>query len=425
MVTYDMNQLLSWKEAAVSAGTGNLGLYFVDIDETRNRVELGVKDAQEGESFVAMLQGTGVPSDAIAFELGSPPGFRTTLNDRFRPVRGGFQHRWDIDTVYTGTISFTTMRGVDLGFVTASHSTHDPFELDGAWQYQALYGSGNKIGYEAYDFEDNPQCILNSQGCRFSDAAFHTADDTVGIDWGYVARTTDYAWGEPGSVTIDENYPRWRIAGSVGKSIQTEGDTINKVGRSSGWTKGIIIDTCEDFPNHYTGLKCQWVALLWSEGGDSGSPVGATYSYGGSSLWGMWGVLWGGPRDEYGQPIPDTTYYSPIEYVESELGIARADYVCGFYGPCYPPVKAYIYGTHTIRVSGYYEWEAVVGGGTGTYTYQWQKKDEGESVWEDLGTASTQQLYVSTSDPSFYLRVVVTSGDDSTSPDLFVAVIGF
>jgi subtilisin family serine protease len=76
---------------------------------------------------------------------------------------------------------------------------------------------------------------------------------------------------------------------------------------------------------------------------------------------------------------------------------------------------SYLYGIST----GY--WNASVSGGNGTYTYQWQFSTNG-STWSNVGTNSSYySRNVNNYAPSFYLRVIVTSGGASvTSPSFYV-----
>ncbi|HEU0014185.1 MAG TPA: S8 family serine peptidase [Longimicrobium sp.] len=87
-------------------------------------------------------------------------------------------------------------------------------------------------------------------------------------------------------------------------------------------------------------------------------------------------------------------------------------------------------GTLTVSVSGsdYLmngesgSWEAIVTGGTGTYSYQWQYRTEITSTWTNVGTNSP--FYSRAAGiRSFYVRVTVTSGTSVvTSPEHYVYV---
>jgi subtilisin family serine protease len=76
----------------------------------------------------------------------------------------------------------------------------------------------------------------------------------------------------------------------------------------------------------------------------------------------------------------------------------------------------YLYGA----TSGY--WAATASGGDGTYSYQWQYRSASSSTWSNVGTnSSSYSRFVGGLAPSFYLRVIVTSGGASvTSSEFFV-----
>ncbi|HLL84869.1 MAG TPA: S8 family peptidase [Longimicrobium sp.] len=73
----------------------------------------------------------------------------------------------------------------------------------------------------------------------------------------------------------------------------------------------------------------------------------------------------------------------------------------------------YLYGVSTGS------WYATATGGNGTYTYQWQYSTDG-STWGNVGTNSpSYSRSVSQYAPSFYLRVIVTSGGSSATSAAF------
>jgi hypothetical protein len=78
------------------------------------------------------------------------------------------------------------------------------------------------------------------------------------------------------------------------------GDTVHKVGRTTGWTKGVVTRTCFDQASFDQNvgqymMLCQIEATLTSAGGDSGSPVFIRLPNQPDYLR-MAGILWGGRR---------------------------------------------------------------------------------------------------------------------------------
>lgn len=111
--------------------------------------------------------------------------------------------------------------------------------------------------------------------CRLSDAAFIDYDQTIfGIN-GRIARPNTTC-AEPGvacGIEMDRITDDIRIAsGTSGLPIGTR---VDKVGATSGWTSGTIIDDCRDVNVDRTNitLLCQVVVRTVSRPGDSGAPV--------------------------------------------------------------------------------------------------------------------------------------------------------
>ena len=86
------------------------------------------------------------------------------------------------------------------------------------------------------------------------------------------------------------------------------GTSLDKTGRTSGSTYGNVTNSCVTIGC----LRCQDVSKVWSEGGDSGSPVYVWLSNNDVQLH---GVMWGGPGTDY-----STTYSSRLAGIEADLG---------------------------------------------------------------------------------------------------------
>jgi hypothetical protein len=106
-----------------------------------------------------------------------------------------------------------------------------------------------------------------------------------------------------------------------GEGVAADNATVEKVGRTTGWTQGKVSGTCVD-----TGVQGSTIVLLCQtfvtgsgvivQGGDSGSPVFAITS--GNEVK-LLGGLWGGNQS-------GTQFvYSPIANIEAELGALDTD----------------------------------------------------------------------------------------------------
>ena len=142
--------------------------------------------------------------------------------------------------------------------------------------------------------------------CRYSDSAFADREDGVAADLGSIARTTG-----PGSLIIDGSF---NIVGEAPGNAAEE-TILSKVGRTTGWTQGEVINSCMDVGVIGGGNKlliCQDRVAAGSDGGDSGSPVFGPLDASNNVT--LYGILWGGAIDG------STFTYSPISNVEMELG---------------------------------------------------------------------------------------------------------
>ena len=147
-----------------------------------------------------------------------------------------------------------------------------------------------------------------SRRCRSSDANFSDSNGPRSVTIGRIARTTGL-----NSLTIDSANPTFTI---TAEGVANVGATADKVGRTTGWTRGTVSNTCVN-----TGVSGSTIVLLCQtfvtasgvivQGGDSGSPVFATGSGNNVTLL---GGLWGGNQS-------GTQFvYSPIANIRSELG---------------------------------------------------------------------------------------------------------
>ena len=175
----------------------------------------------------------------------------------------------------------------------------------------------NFIGTEVSDpvyFTGGPCPRLRK--CRFSDAARVQYASGVSSDLGGIARTTFRA-PSFGSGIINGLNPFFNITAEVSP---IQGATVNKVGRTTGWTYGTVNGTCVTLNVAATNitLLCQSKTAFGAFGkvgpGDSGSPV--FYWNGGNNV-GLVGLLWGGNSS-------GTFFtFSPMSGIEQELGSLR------------------------------------------------------------------------------------------------------
>jgi len=275
------------------------GVVYTDADETRGRFVVGVVDRDVEPLVHARARALGVPFQLVDVVETQPIVQVTTLQNQVRPVVGSLQIRF---SQYLCSLSFNAWRGTVLGYVTASHCSDIQGAADGTQYYQPLNQvTDEHIGQEIAD----PGFFRCARGrkCRYSDANFSAGDNGV-ITLGGIAKTTG-----PNNGSLD-------IGGQftiTGEESGVAGQTVNKVGRTTGWTQGTVTNTCVNTGVSGTNivLLCQNFVDAGVGAGDSGSPVFRIDSGDNVKLQ---GTLWGGNTS-------GTMFvYSPIGNIEQELG---------------------------------------------------------------------------------------------------------
>ena len=346
VVNYTFPELASWRDIASSEVLGKVsGVVSTDADEVHNRLTLGVlaADAEAAErEALERLQQLGVPRMAVKFERTAqdvaygtgvpalrsaiarpalrvtPPEGYTTLRNTAVPFLGGI----GVDPVFAG-LNCTATLGVDYAgsrhMLVASHCTNVTYGFDGHVFSQA---DGSRIGAE--DVDPRWNTTLNGYPGRQSDAALASVDGAVQFRRGAIARPTGRnaggGSGGDGPLTINQSRPFLSVLGVTGGNLA--GQTIQKVGQTTGWTYGKTTQTCTDVlgTDGYWRF-CSFRVDMVSRGGDSGSPG---FLWDGEDAAWYTGPLWGGNgsstvfsyhsgfTDELGQGSGAITYISDI-----------------------------------------------------------------------------------------------------------------
>ena len=314
---YSMLQLYGWYSRMQAVVFRHPNVVMTDLDEGQNRIEIGVDSLDAVESLEASLASLDIPSKAVIIQVRERPTVAShTLQDRASgdEIEGGYQ----IQATGVGgcTLGFNVVRSGEAGFITAGHCTESGTwdgGVDGTLFYQpSSTVNPTAIGEETIDppfSSSHPQCE-SGEVCRYSDSAFvRLAPSGVSQNLGKIAKTTAL-----GSITVDHS-TKFRIVGE--DTLTTVGETIHKVGRTTGWITATITNTC--VRSHRLGggvLICQDLASGDSDGGDSGAPVFRitdTPSQGDVELL---GISWGG-----GDSGGDSWFViSPIGNIYIDLG---------------------------------------------------------------------------------------------------------
>ncbi len=316
---YEFERLLGWR-LELRPLLALPGVVFLDVDETRNRVVLGLDATSRSKGLdrdrlKREILFTGVPRQAVLLEETAPIEELAGLQSKLRPVPGGTQIVFPIAPPSYGvcTLGFNAYRGDVFGFVINSHCTGVRGEVDGMRYFQSV-PSGGAIGTEIADpgFSTEPPCPPGRR-CRRSDAAFAKYDKPRTGAPGKIARPL-FGATELGSLTLRPAGARFVVAGRVGAPLA--GDTVHKVGRTTGWTFGTVVGTCTDANISGTDLTmlCQSLVRAGAGPGDSGSPVFFRTAGTKASLA---GILWGGSSNDL---LGSVFIFSPLESIEEELG---------------------------------------------------------------------------------------------------------
>ena len=283
------------------------GVVFTDADERSGRLVVGVSDRGAAGPVRDQLARLGLASQLVDVVETEPIVPVATLRDKVRPVVAGLQIRFSL---FVCSLGFNASLGSTTGYVTAAHCSDRQGEVDGTEYYQPLNRVPEEfIGTEVADpafFRDIDGCPRGRR-CRYSDSNFSAGDSATSFTLGAIARTTG-----PNNGSLE-------IAGEfsiTGQGPAAVGQTANKVGRTTGWTQGVVTRTCV-----HTGVFGSNIVLLCQDfventvpivaGGDSGSPVFRANNSGRATLLGN---LWGGSSS-------GTLFvYSPIANIERELG---------------------------------------------------------------------------------------------------------
>ena len=302
---FDWVSLERWQEQASTQALATRGAVFVDADETSNRVRIGVERGTSPAQVSAAIARLGIPASAVIVEETEPVVQLATLQDQIRPVPGGVQINFP---GFLCSLGFNATRSGQRSFITASHCTNTQGGTEGTPYWQPTQTvAPTQIATEVADpsyFRRRNGCP-SGRRCRFSDASRAAYAGGTASALGSIARTTG---ANNNSLTIAGNF-----------SITAEGNpvvgqTANKVGRTTGWTRGAITATCVNVNVSGSNITqlCQTIVSAGVGGGDSGSPVFLQPNTSNDNVT-VLGILWGGS----GSSI---FVFSPISNIESELG---------------------------------------------------------------------------------------------------------
>lgn len=298
---FDFSTLIQYKALFLhQAQNAGVKVARFDINEHSNRLDVGFLTQEDVDKFRSILSSLKIPTTLYQLEVAEPVTEDLapieTLSHRYRPIAGGLTieilNPSGAEAGYCTLMANAIFEG-NFGFLTNSHCLTPWGSANNSAVYQKEYTKAARtaedlIGHEWADAQliDPYQCGYTSTlGCRYSDAAFVRYDNQVESDTnarrGYIVK--------PESISPGPIQYMW-ITGVADQAIY--GDSVNKIGATSGWTSGTITNTCEDsiVPESNIMKLCQVRASYRHQGGDSGGPI---FTYNGTSAT-LVGIHWGG-----------------------------------------------------------------------------------------------------------------------------------
>ncbi len=344
-MTYSFNQLLGWKENIADQLLQTAGVTFIDVDQTSNKVLVGVPTDSDVSAAVAFATGAGIPTAAFHTAVvgrpqpshGGPVETQADdehlLSERFITTFGGIMVRNGRDSQDRCSLMLGVTMGGAERYVTAAHCPwtdageyEDFASLDTTLPlYQARTLDSDRLGYEVADPAST--CNYNGGDCRWADAALFGqpgSDNRFRQGW---VTTTESSWADDPNTSVVHNHTSDSVyvmtgeGGEQAPNWPVSGQFVIKVGFITGRSHGRMVHDCVDmnqWPNAERGyvVRCQAAATYWADGGDSGGPVFASDgSFFGLHMGSSDGavVL---PSGYYSY----LSYYSPIENIEFDLG---------------------------------------------------------------------------------------------------------
>lgn len=296
------------------------GAVFSDHDETTGKVVIGVEHVAAASGVRSAMARLRIADSDYAVELTQPIHFATTLRDVFRPTVAGVQVHF---SRYVCTLGANVDHAGGRSFIINSHCT----ERQGGTE-ETTYAQPDRttdptvIATEV----DDPVYVKGGAGCpkgkkcRYSDASRALYSAGVASNRGEIAQTTG---ANNLSLTVSAANPIFMVTSQDDATRSFPiGTVVNKVGRTTGWTRGEVTRTCVN-----TSVSGSTVYLFCQTfvsdpggaqvvgGGDSGSGVFQVTSGNNVKLLGL---LWGGSSDNR------TFVFSPLAAVQQELGSVNA-----------------------------------------------------------------------------------------------------
>lgn len=270
---FAFSELVAWNRILRPRLLQIPGFISIDADERLNRVVVEVEAPEDFAAVLKAVEDVGAPDAAVEPRLGLRPvaARSTSLTSRVRPTAAGLKIGLVVDCTHGWTVR--TDQGEE-GFLTAAHCTSDtpPGGPTGATVVQPQDPVFDVVGSVLLNPSWSSTWCSQQSTCAGADVLFAESN----IASYRVARTSAVQAfnNTPGTLHV----AGWWI--SVGKVAPPwVGLHADKVGNTTGWTRGEITASCVDTVVEYppfgpAEILCAHRVWRASGGkGDSGAPV--------------------------------------------------------------------------------------------------------------------------------------------------------
>ena len=304
--------LARWFAQASPAVLALAGTVFADHDEVNQKLVFGIENAAASRGVTTALSRMGIPSSAYEVRVVEPIHMAATLRDRWRPTQGGIQIHF---SNFLCTLGFNADDGTQRSFITNSHCTAKQGGVESTQYFQPTSTVDPTV--IATEVEDPTYfrggVCPRGRRCRFSDSSRALYSAAVASTRGAIAKTSG-----PNNGSLEVTGTFTVLTQDNTTTSFPIGTTVNKVGRTTGWTQGNVTNTCVN-----TNVSGSTITLLCQTfvqnpggavvvgGGDSGSNV---FKITAADAVELVGILWGGNQS-------GTLFvFSPLKQIRDELG---------------------------------------------------------------------------------------------------------
>lgn len=293
---------------------------FLDENAACSCILVGIANPSAAIAVQNFASAHGVPASVVQTTPVRRFVRHQSLLDNIRPIKGGLQiQNRDRGTCTMMATVFHHARA-KKGLITNSHCTKTQNGVDGTEFYQpggALFG-GDFVAREVID----PPLTNAIAGCpaarlcRRSDAAFAEFDQSTAGIVGQLARPQHMCGPPACDQAMSSNTDVLTIIGLGGAAAV--GEFRHKIGRTTGWTNGLVTNDCvdinvsnDDGTDSGVTMLCQNIVGGSAGHGDSGSPIFELLQ---NNRVVLAGIMWGGAEDGL------SFAFSALPDVEAELG---------------------------------------------------------------------------------------------------------